>query len=525
MNVHILGAGQDVGRSCLLVTIENRNLLLDCGAHHGFSDARRFPDFSSIPVHILSNLDAVLISHFHFDHVAALPLLDNVTKPHQPPIYMTEPTLHLSRLLLHDVCATSVSRKQICPFTDADVDICLDGVQILRPNECTAIGRRSDLFVTPFLAGHTLGAVMFHIRVAKRTVLYTGDFSVRSDRYLHPAQLPFALKPDLLISEATYCLSNRTQSNLEQNRLLMNAVIDTLSHRGKILIPISAFGRVHTICSIFTAYANNYPLHEVPMYVVSGLATRANEVYDRFSIPEWTVHSSKTPCIHCSVTASRITNKRSRFGNACTHTFAANLRPFNRNDHWESVVLSKGPVILFATPGTLATGLSLDVFRIWSSDPKNLVIMPGTSFAHTIASNLVHSPSFQNAPDSEQAPPNVRCKMFNLNVNCHADGKDIKRICNHIDPKSIVLVHGEKSKVLTFRQQLHDMFSIPCFAPANGETIHIPENVYIDTTPIGVDTNTKNNLADEWQRLLYQYDGLLEEQNSAGLQQNITHGP
>ena len=31
-----LGAGQDVGRSCLLVSIGSKNIMLDCGMHMGF---------------------------------------------------------------------------------------------------------------------------------------------------------------------------------------------------------------------------------------------------------------------------------------------------------------------------------------------------------------------------------------------------------------------------------------------------------------------------------------------------------
>jgi integrator complex subunit 11 len=43
-----LGAGQDVGRSCILVSMGGKNIMLDCGMHMGFNDERRFPDFSYI---------------------------------------------------------------------------------------------------------------------------------------------------------------------------------------------------------------------------------------------------------------------------------------------------------------------------------------------------------------------------------------------------------------------------------------------------------------------------------------------
>ena len=43
-----LGAGQDVGRSCILVSIGAKNVMFDCGMHMGYNDERRFPDFNYI---------------------------------------------------------------------------------------------------------------------------------------------------------------------------------------------------------------------------------------------------------------------------------------------------------------------------------------------------------------------------------------------------------------------------------------------------------------------------------------------
>mgnify|MGYP001804443287 FL=1 len=84
-----LGAGQDVGRSCIIVTIGGKNIMLDCGMHMGFNDDRRFPDFNYIndgrP--LTEFLDCVIISHFHLDHCGALP-------------YMTGQIVQLSSVVL-----------------------------------------------------------------------------------------------------------------------------------------------------------------------------------------------------------------------------------------------------------------------------------------------------------------------------------------------------------------------------------------------------------------------------------------
>jgi integrator complex subunit 11 len=42
IRVRCLGAGQDVGRSCVLVTLDDAFcVMFDCGMHMGFNDSRR----------------------------------------------------------------------------------------------------------------------------------------------------------------------------------------------------------------------------------------------------------------------------------------------------------------------------------------------------------------------------------------------------------------------------------------------------------------------------------------------------
>jgi len=36
--IYVQGAGQEVGRSCILVSIGGKNIMLDCGMHMGYND-------------------------------------------------------------------------------------------------------------------------------------------------------------------------------------------------------------------------------------------------------------------------------------------------------------------------------------------------------------------------------------------------------------------------------------------------------------------------------------------------------
>ena len=48
IKIYPLGAGREVGRSCLIITINNYRIMLDCGVHMGYNDARKFPEFQRL---------------------------------------------------------------------------------------------------------------------------------------------------------------------------------------------------------------------------------------------------------------------------------------------------------------------------------------------------------------------------------------------------------------------------------------------------------------------------------------------
>jgi len=66
-HVHTKGAGQDIGRSCILVSVGSKTIMFDCGMHMGYNDHRRFPNFSYISETKRFNqcIDCVIISHLY----------------------------------------------------------------------------------------------------------------------------------------------------------------------------------------------------------------------------------------------------------------------------------------------------------------------------------------------------------------------------------------------------------------------------------------------------------------------------
>lgn len=456
ISLRILGAGRDVGRSCILLTLPQRQILLDCGAHPGFSDHRRYPE-----LHTLPPLDAVVITHFHFDHAAALPVLSKL-QPNAP-VYMTQPTLNLARIMLHDVVTTSTIRRQHCPFTAADVDRALSTVKIL-PLGQSNIGNCDDIHVNSFYAGHVLGAVMVYIAHAGRSAFYTGDFCTSSDRHLRAADMPYRLSAEVHIMEATYSQTLRKEARFTAEVDIAKAVVETIKNNGKVLVPISAFGRAHIICSILDAHCPK-EIQKVPMFISAGLASRACKEYANFR--DWWANEE---CRICNTGLKR----RRRFSDRCNHRAIDRLEEFGREE-WGFVTAS-GPAIFFATPGNLSTGLSMDVFRVLGRSERNLVVVPGLTLSNMVASSLLddaHTDNSRDVSGTAIGSGGIKCKVVNAKFGAHADRRALLRTIKGFESGCVVLVHGNEEGILEFRGVVEEHLEVKCYAPKNGETLSV----------------------------------------------------
>ena len=70
MKITPMGSGQEVGRSCHIVSFKDKKIMLDCGIHPGLTGMDALPFVDMIEA---DEIDLLLISHFHLDHAGALP--------------------------------------------------------------------------------------------------------------------------------------------------------------------------------------------------------------------------------------------------------------------------------------------------------------------------------------------------------------------------------------------------------------------------------------------------------------------
>ncbi|KAI9468166.1 beta-lactamase-like protein [Coemansia mojavensis] len=420
--------------------------MFDCGMHMGYNDERRFPDFNYITTtgDFTSRIDAVVITHFHLDHCGALPHFTEQRGYHGP-IYMTPPTKAICPILLEDYRKITVERKgETGFFTSQHIKDCMKKVVPLHLHETVWVD--DELELRAYYAGHVLGAAMVYARCGNESVVYTGDYNMTPDRHLGAAWIE-KVRPDVLITETTYGTTIR-DSKRARERDFLEKVHNCVLRGGKVLIPCFALGRAQELCILIETYWERMGL-TVPVYFSAGLTEKANRYYKLFI--NWTNQKIKESFVD-----------RNPFD-------FKYIKPWNRD-----YVDLPGPMVLFATPGMLHIGTSLEVFKKWAPDERNMLIMPGYCVAGTVGAKVL---SGMKVVDVDQyTKVNVNIDVQNLSFSAHADAKGIMELIRQASPRNVVLVHGEKSRMSYLKSKVMGEFGCPCYDPANGELLDIETN-------------------------------------------------
>lgn len=264
------------------------------------------------------------------------------------------------------------------------------------------------------------------------------------DRHLGRASID-RLCPDLLITETTYATTIRDAKN-SRERDFLQTVHKTVENGGKVLIPVFALGRAQELCILLETYWERMNL-KVPIYFSAGLVEKANVYYKLFI--NWTNEKIKQTFV-----------KRNMFD-------FKHIQPFDK-----SMIDHVGPCVLFATPGMLHAGMSLEVFKKWGGDEKNCVILPGYCVSGTFGNTLLRKKSGKMEVD-KKTTMDVKCHVTKISFSAHADAKGILDLIQQVSPKNIMLVHGEKQKMAIFKQKIESDLMIKCYDPPNGCTIMI----------------------------------------------------
>jgi cleavage and polyadenylation specificity factor subunit 3 len=449
-----IGAGNEVGRSCVLVTFKGKKIMFDCGIHPAYPGIAGLPFFDAIDDP--SEIDLLLVSHFHLDHAAALPyFLEKTT--FKGKVFMTHPTKAIYKMLLTDYVKVSNIAVDDILYDENDLNESMEKIDQINYHQQREV---NGIKFWCYNAGHVLGAAMFMVEIAGVRLLYTGDFSRQEDRHLMAAETP-SIKPDILVVESTYGVQIH-EPRKEREARFTGLVHDIVRRGGRCLIPVFALGRAQELLLILDEYWEAHrDLRNVPIYYASTLAKKCMKVYQTY----------------INMMNEKI-RKQFAIENPFIFKHISNLKGMDQFD-------DAGPSVVMASPGMLQSGLSRELFEMWCADKvrritrsqtslfdtsafsssildlkpyiipstlpqRNGVILPGYCVEGTLAKTIMSEPPEITASSGASIP--LRLSVHYISFSAHSDFKQTSEFIDLLQPPYVVLVHGDSNEMNRLKQ-------------------------------------------------------------------------
>ncbi|KXN66866.1 hypothetical protein CONCODRAFT_73380 [Conidiobolus coronatus NRRL 28638] len=420
------------------------NFFYDAGIHPGHTGLAALPFFDEVDP---TEIDVVLISHFHLDHAASLPyfmekvnllnlniknytniLLDNL----QRPVYMTHPTKAIYKWFLSDYVRVSNAYVDEVLYDEQDLLRSYDKIQPVDYHQEVEV---DGIRFTSYNAGHVLGAAMFLIEIAGVKVLYTGDYSREEDRHLMAAERPPNVVPQVLITESTYGVQTH-EPRLERESRFTSQVHNIVQRGGRCLIPVFALGRAQELLLILDEYWQAHPeLQSIPIYFASSLAKKCMAVYQTY-INMMNQHIKQQFSISNPFIFKHISNLR-------------NVEMFD----------DSGPCVMVASPGMLQNGLSRELFERWCIDKRNGVLICGYCVEGTLAKHILTEPDEIVSLSGAKLP--LRMSVDYISFSAHVDYAQNVEFIDLVKSPNLILVHGEANNMSRLYHALRDKYIDP----------------------------------------------------------------
>ena len=394
VRVTALGSYREVGRAMHLVTTNESKILVDCGAKPTSNRNEVQPFFAAPEMLPLDNIDAVVITHAHVDHIGMLPVLFRFG--YKGPVYCTQPTRDLMTLLQMDYIKVAQAEGNEAPYSKSDIQECIK--HVIDVNWGEKIDIAPDIKMTMENAGHILGSSSVYMQIGEgrdeHKLLFSGDIKYEKSWLFDAATVRFN-KVDTLVIESTYGGPQSIQPTRQQaTQDLQDLIMDTLSRKGKIFCPVFAVGRSQEVMMAIDELFKSEKVTPVTVWL-DGMISEATAI-----------HTS-----HPNYLNKDLRGKMLRGG--AENPFNSKwFRQVESRDQRESILLDPSPCIVLATSGMMTGGPIVEYFKHWAPEPGNTLCFVGYQASGTLGRRLQDGHSQVPLVDKGQTlMVDVRCNM------------------------------------------------------------------------------------------------------------------
>ena len=420
MEIKVLGAAGEVGRSAFQVNCDGTNFLLDYGVM--FGKPRGAPP--TYPLHVKPrDIDSVIITHAHLDHSGCVPSLFVSGNCN---VYGTAPTFDLSKLLIQDMIKIE---KNSHSFGVPEIDNMMAKSKIIGFKEKITRGNASFELRS---SGHVIGGSTVLVESKNKKLFYTGDINLRGSRLLPPADLDIG-EVDMVITESTYSQENQMPRK-ESEKGLIDFANEVIDRKGTLFIPSFSVERSQEVASVLINSGFNHKI------IMDGMALKVNEVLLKY--PEYLRNPEIFKDVIEKVVSVRDHNERKR-------------------------ALSE-PCVVISPAGMLVGGNAVYYLQELSFNDRNGIALVSYQGEGTPGKKLLDTGKVQ----TRGKDLNVKAEVKQFQFSGHADRDSLFEMIKNLkgNPK-IMTVHGDDESCTRFAEEIHERFGFEAHAAKLDEKI------------------------------------------------------
>ena len=428
----------EIGANAYYLEIGRHRLVLDCGMHPKNTGDDALPLFKAITDR---DVEAILISHAHQDHIGTLPLA--MRRVSGARVFMTEATAEIGSVLLHNsVNVMTRQREEIGElsyplFTHRETDRsserwrrCPLRQQMSIASERAPRREKHALAFEFFDAGHVLGSTGIMLRTEGRTVFYTGDVNFDDQTIMEAAVFPEE-KIDVLIMECTRGDHAKPEgwTRANEERRFSEALGAALERDACVLIPVFALGKTQEILAMLYEFRRQRLLPEFPIYI-GGLSSKFTDIYDRRT------HTTRRQMPRLKL--------------------MRDVAPYILNDETVRDTPVRGGRVYVLSSGMMIPKTLSNVFaRRIIENPIHSIFFVGYANPESPAGLLRDAGiGGEVALDPNKPRQQIRCNIEQFQFSAHATRESLIHYAAKTSPNKILLVHGDPPAVEWMRDTL-----------------------------------------------------------------------
>jgi predicted metal-dependent RNase len=404
----------------------------------------------------LWDIDAVIVSHAHLDHIGFLPVLYKYG--YDGPVYCSEPTLPLMVLLQTDFVKIAASEGNPILYDNRDIREMINHCITIPYGVVTDIS--PDIKLVLNNAGHILGSSTSHLHFGQGThnIVYTGDFKFGRSQLFESAIWNYP-RIETLIIESTYGSKGDIMPSREEVETnFVNEINEVLKIGGKVLIPVPAVGRAQEIMLVLDNYMRTNRLIESPIFI-EGMISDATAIH--VSYPEYLTRELNKKIIENDINPF------------VSEYFTSIEHPSKREE-----ALGEGASIIMATSGMLEGGPVIQYFSELASSKKNKILFVSYQIPGTLGRRVLDGAKQANmiTDGSKIRIVDIECNVSKVEgFSGHSDYNQIMRFVGKLKPKlqQVIVNHGERRKVENVSNMISRLYRIPAVHPSVLESIRI----------------------------------------------------